>query len=108
MIPLSIGKLRGLQQCATRRGALAILALDHRSNLRRSMRPDDPASVSSADLSAFKREVVRGLAPAASAILLDPQVGAAQMIVAGVLPGQVGLVVAVEESGYGGSATARG
>ena len=107
MTPLSIGKLRGLQQCATRRGALAILALDHRSNLRRSMRPDDPTSVSSADLSAFKREVVNGLAPAASAILLDPQVGAAQMIAAGVLPGQVGLVVAVEESGYSGPATAR-
>jgi tagatose-1,6-bisphosphate aldolase len=107
MTPLSIGKLRGLQQCATRRGALAILALDHRSNLRRSMRPDDPASVSSAELSAFKREVVKGLAPTASAILLDPQVGAAQMIAAGVLPGQVGLVVAVEESGYSGPATAR-
>lgn len=107
MTPLSIGKLRGLQQCATRRGALAILALDHRSNLRRSMRPDDPASVSSADLSAFKQEVVKGLAPAASAILLDPQVGAAQMIAAGVLPGQVGLVVAVEESGYSGPTTAR-
>jgi tagatose-1,6-bisphosphate aldolase len=86
---------------------LAILALDHRSNLRRAMRPDQPEAVTSADLTAFKQQVVKALAPAASAILLDPQVGAAQAIAAGVLPGQIGLVVAVEESGYAGPPTAR-
>lgn len=107
MITLSIGKLRGLQQCSTRRGALSTLALDHRGNLRRAMRPDAPEAVSSNELVAFKQQVIKSLAPAASAILLDPQVGAAQAIAGGALPGQVGLVVAVEESGYSGSATAR-
>jgi tagatose-1,6-bisphosphate aldolase len=107
MKSLSIGKLRSLQQCSTERGAIAILALDHRGNLRKAMRPDNPDAVSAADLSAFKEETIMALAPAASAVLLDPQVGAAQCIAAGALPGQVGLVVAVEETGYGGDPTAR-
>lgn len=107
MKTLSIGKLRSLQQCSTERGALAILALDHRGNLRQAMRPDNPKAVTDADLSAFKQQAIMALAPAASAVLLDPQVGAAQCIVAGVLPGQIGLVVAVEESGYSGDPTAR-
>ena len=37
MLELSIGKLRGLQQCATAQGALAVLALDHRQGLRKAM-----------------------------------------------------------------------
>jgi len=104
---LTIGKLRSLQQCATPRGALAILAFDHRGNLRRSMRPEDPDSVNPADLSAFKEQAIRTLGPAASAVLLDPEVGAAQCIAARALPGHVGLVVSVEASGYLGDAKAR-
>jgi tagatose-1,6-bisphosphate aldolase len=107
MTPLSIGKLRNLQQCSTPRGALAVLALDHRNNLRNSLRPEAPDSVTSAELTAFKVEVVGALAPAASAVLLDPQVGGAQCIAAGALPGQVGLVIAVEQSGYVGDPGAR-
>jgi tagatose-1,6-bisphosphate aldolase len=107
MKPLSIGKLRNLQQCATQRGALSILALDHRGNLRQAMRPDNPDSVPWSELAAFKQQVVTVLAPTASAVLLDPQVGAAHCIAAGALPGHVGLVTAVEESGYTGDPTAR-
>ena len=104
---LTIGKLRGLQQCATLRGALAILALDHRGNLRRAMSPEDPDSVDPRVMSAFKRQVIAALSPGASAVLLDPQVGAAQCITSGVLPGHVGLLVSVEASGYTGDPVAR-
>ncbi len=76
MPELSIGKWRGLQQCATAQGALAVLALDHRQGLRKTMRPSAPDSVTPAELAAFKQEVVGALAPAASAVLLDPEVGA--------------------------------
>jgi tagatose-1,6-bisphosphate aldolase len=107
MTSLSIGKLRSLQQCATPRGAIAVLALDHRNNLRQSLRPDAPDTVTAAELTAFKQDVVGALAPAASAVLLDPEVGAAQCIAAGVLPGHIGLVVSVEQSGYRGDSTAR-
>ncbi len=107
MPSLSIGKLRGLQQCATDRGALAVFALDHRNNLRRVLRPDAPDTVTPAEMSAFKQQVVAALAPATSAVLLDPEVGAAQCLAAGVLPGKVGLVVAVEATGYTGEPAAR-
>ncbi len=106
-LPITLGKIRHLQQCSTQRGALAVLALDHRSNLRQLLRPENPPSVSSQEIVAFKRSIVRSLAPAASAVLLDPQFSAAQCIAAGDLPGQTGLVIAVESSGYSGDTTAR-
>lgn len=108
MKTLTIGKLRGLQQCSTPNGALAVLALDHRNNLRRALNPDAPDSVRDEDMTAFKRKLIGALAPAASAVLLDPEVGAAQCIASGALPGPSGLVVAVEASGYTGDASARG
>lgn len=104
---LSIGKYRGLQQCATQRGAIAVLALDHRNNLRQALNPQAPDSVPDADLTAFKVQVIGGLAPAATAVLLDPSYGAAQCIAAGAIPGGCGLLTAVEETGYTGDPTAR-
>ena len=101
------GKCRGLQQLSTPRGSLSVLALDQRNNLRQALNPSNPAAVTDAALSAFKIEVVAAVAPAASATLLDPEVGAAQCIAAGALPGQRGLMVALEATGYTGGPTAR-
>lgn len=55
----------------------------------------------------FKRAVVRGLAPAATGVLLDPEIGVAQCIVDGSLPARSGLLVAVEATGYEGPSNAR-
>ena len=55
----------------------------------------------------FKRVVVRALAPSATGVLLDPEIGVAQCIVDGSLPARSGLVVAVEATGYTGPSTAR-
>lgn len=104
---LTIGKWRGLQQCATGRGALAVLALDHRNNLRQALGPDDPGAVPDEALSQFKRATVAEVGTAATAVLLDPQYGAAQCIASGSLPGRTGLLVAVEASGYSGAAADR-
>jgi tagatose-1,6-bisphosphate aldolase len=101
------GTLRGLRQCASARGTFTVLALDHRQNLRRELRPDDPDSVSYDEMVAFKRAVVRALAPAATGTLLDPEIGAAQCIADGSMPASSGLLVAVEATGYEGPATAR-
>lgn len=103
MTPISIGKFRGLQQCSTRRGTFTCLALDHRQNLRKA----NPAFVSDEELSRFKLDVTSALAPRATAVLLDPEVSAAQAVAARALPGRIGLVVAVESTGYTGGATAR-
>ena len=47
------------------------------------------------------------LAPHASAVLIDPEYGAAEAIAAGVLPGDTGLLVSLEKSGYTGDIHAR-
>ncbi len=104
---LSIGKYRSLQQCSSPDCTFTCLALDHRQNLRRAINPPDPDSVSDLELTHFKLDVTSALAGAATAVLLDPQFSAAQAISAGVLPGRIPLVVAVESTGYNGEPTAR-
>src|SRR5512146_1652655 len=99
----SIGKLRGLQQISSNRGTFTALALDHRQNLRKA----NPAFVNDEELSRFKVDVTSVLAKQATAVLLDPEVSAAQAIAQRAIPQNVGLVVAVESTGYTGNATAR-
>ncbi len=103
MKPLSIGKLRGLQQISSKRGTFTALALDHRQNLRKA----NPLFNDNSELSRFKLDVTSALASEATAVLLDPEVSAAQAISQHVIPNHVGLVVAVESTGYIGDATAR-
>ena len=103
MKPLTIGKLRGLQQISSSRGTFTALALDHRQNLRRA----NPVFVSDEQLSRFKLDVTSALASSATAVLLDPEVSAAQAVAADAIPNHVGLVVALESTGYTGDATAR-
>ncbi len=107
MKTLSIGKYRRLQQCSTSRQIISVLALDHRQNLRHSLRPTAPETVTAEELSSFKIEIVRSIAPVSSAVLLDPQFGAAQCISAGVFPSHVGMLASVEASGYSGEPTSR-
>jgi tagatose 1,6-diphosphate aldolase len=107
MPAISIGKLRGLQHCATPRGGFAVMALDHRNNLRHAFRPDSPEPASDTEITLFKGEVVEALAPVASAVLLDPELSAAQCIASQRLSGRTGLIVALEATGYVGDPQAR-
>ena len=100
---LTIGKLRGLQQCTSPRNTFTCLALDHRQNLRKA----NSKFIDDNELSRFKLDVTGALADHSTAVLLDPEVSAAQAIAANDIPNHVGLVVAVESTGYGGSPTAR-
>lgn len=102
-----VGTLRGLDACASPRGTFTVLALDHRQNLRRELRADDPESVTHDEMVAFKRTVVRALGETATGVLLDPEMGAAQAIFDRSLPPATGLIVALEATGYLGLATAR-
>lgn len=86
MKTISIGKLRGLQQCTSPRRTFTCLALDHRQNLRRALRPSASASVHDEDLTRFKIEVAAAMTDLSTAVLLDPEFSAAQAIAAGLLP----------------------
>lgn len=106
-LSVGVGKWRGLHRCASRGGTLAILALDHRQNLRKVLKPDAPDQVSAEELSSFKSRVVSALAPETTAVLLDPEYGAAQCATSGALPATTGLVVALEATGFEGTTVAR-
>ncbi len=105
--PITLGKLRGLQQCTNPNGLIVMLALDHRQNLRKTFNPAHPEMVGDQELVNFKATLIKHLAPCASAILLDPLYSAAQSIAQSNLPGSVGLVIALEETGYSGDSNAR-
>jgi tagatose-1,6-bisphosphate aldolase len=106
-MPYRPGTRRGLEACASARGTFAVLALDHRQNLRRELHPEAPARATYAEMVDFKRAVVRALAGTATGTLLDPEIGAAQCIADGSLPANAGLIVAIEATGHLGPASAR-
>lgn len=107
MKTLSTGKFLGLQRIATRNGGISVLALDHRNNLKTAINPDHPDEVSKIEISRFKVAVTKTLSPYASAILLDPEVGAFQTIAEQSIHKSSGLIIALEESGYSGDHQAR-
>ena len=104
---ISIGKYRGLQQCATDRGAISVLALDHRTNLRNSLNPTNPKSVTDDQMMDFKCDVISSVGNACSAVLLDPEYGLANGISCGALPGHTGLLATLDATGYTGDSRAR-
>lgn len=104
---LLLGTRRGLDATSSARGTFAVLALDHRQNLRKELHPEDPAATTADEMIDFKRTVVRSLAAIATGTLLDPEIGAAQCIADGSLPGSAGLIVALEATGFEGEGGAR-
>jgi tagatose-1,6-bisphosphate aldolase len=107
MKTLSIGKIYGLQQLSTPHRAFSICALDHRNNLRHLLYPTKPEQAPITELVKFKMELIQALAPAASAVLLDPEWSAGQCIATNTLPRETGMIVAVEATGYLGHMNTR-
>ncbi len=100
-MPMTIGKWRRLQQTAGPTGVFSIVAIDHRGPLRRALEKESPQGKTNEALTALKRDIVRQLAPVASAILLDPETAAGQCVADGSMPGQTGLIVALDTGSTG-------
>jgi tagatose 1,6-diphosphate aldolase len=101
MFKIDIGKIRGLQEIATPGGVFIMCAMDHRGSLKAMIekeQSDDEADYQ--ELVDYKLELCESLAPYSSAVLLDPNYGAAQCISRGALPGGTGLLVSIEATGY--------
>jgi tagatose-1,6-bisphosphate aldolase len=101
-MPYRLGTQRGLAACASASGKFAILALDHRQNLRKELRPDDPDGVTFDEMVELKQAVVRHLSAHATGTLLDPEIGVGQAIASGSLSAGTGLIVAIEATGFEG------
>ena len=77
-----------------------VLAIDHRDSLRAVLAPNDPDSVSSADITSLKRELVSTLAGGATGVMLEPEYSIPELL-DGTLPAGVGFTAALEAQGYG-------
>ena len=100
MNTLSIGKIRGLQQISNDNGILTMCAMDHRGSLQSKMEKEQQRKIGYQEMVEFKLELCDALSPCASAVLLDPDYGAAQCIAGNVLPKSTGLLVSIEATGY--------
>lgn len=103
----SLGKFRALQQCSQPAGAFAILAADHRGNLRDALQQYSSEPITDAVLTDFKSTIIKSLSETGSAVLLDPEYSIAQLIASNIVSGQRGLLVGIEKTGYSGDPNAR-
>jgi tagatose 1,6-diphosphate aldolase len=99
---MTLGTWRRLQRIASPCGMFAILALDHRGPLRRQLAGSAAtATLPLGALAELKTDIARVLAPATSAVLLDPETGLGACVASGALSGHVGLVVALDTGSTG-------
>ena len=77
------GKQKGLKAVSDSRGVIAAAAMDQRGSLRSAIAKDkgiDKKDVTAQMMEEFKTAVVRVLTPHASAILLDPEARAGDIL----------------------------
>jgi tagatose-1,6-bisphosphate aldolase len=98
---MTIGKWRRLQQTAGPNGTFYIAAIDHRGPLHRALQTESPKVNTNEALTSLKRDIVRHLAPATSAVLLDPETSAAQCVADGSMPANTGLIIALDTGSTG-------
>lgn len=89
-----------ISDLADDRGHFSILAIDHRDSLRQFLRPDDPDSLTSEEITALKIEIVDRVADLATGVMLEPEYSIPQVLDAGVMPQGVGFLAALESQGY--------
>jgi len=95
---INTADIRAFQQLTNSDGRLAIVANDQRQSLVNA-RERAGLSVTIDDMRALKRDIVAALAPAASGVLLDPEISLPNLVDEGVVPRATGLLVAIEHSG---------
>ncbi len=102
---LTPGKLRGLQRIGNPTGTLTMLALDQNNSVvdmagNALKRAGEDRAPTYEEVVEVKLALTRGLATAASAVLLDPYYGAWSAVASGAVPPQTGLLVRLERTRY--------
>jgi tagatose 1,6-diphosphate aldolase len=95
----AVGRRRRLLRLGGSRGVIAGVAIDHRDSLRVVLERRGITGTSAADLRALKLGLTRVLAPAATAIMLDAELGGLALE-SGVVPASVALIMPLEAQGY--------
>jgi tagatose-1,6-bisphosphate aldolase len=97
--PTDIGRRRRLLRLAGPDGIIAGLAIDHRDSLRVVLERQGLTGLTTADLRELKLALTRALAPAATALMLDAELGRLAFET-GAVPASIGLIMPLEAQGY--------
>lgn len=102
------GKLEGLLHISSPRGFFCMVATDQRGSLRRMLNPRNPASVSDEQIKRTKLSLIKNLAGKrsdgkATGVLVDPEYSFERSFLGACdIRADVGLLMGVESTGYGG------
>ena len=102
------GKFEGLMHIANSQGQFTIVATDQRGSLKRMINPQDPGSVTPEQMKKAKMALIKNLvgkkSPGrASGVLVDPDYSyEREFLKACDIRADVGVLMSVEASGYGG------
>ena len=94
---LTLGRVRGLQECADESGRFSMVAIDQRLNMARLVDAGAPERVPFTALRDVKVDLCRVFTRRASAVLVDVEYGLGDVVRSGAFSGHCGLLVAVEE-----------
>ena len=102
---LTPGKLRGLQRISNPKGTLTMLALDQNNSVvdmagKALRRAGEDRAPTYEEVVEAKLDLMRGLATAASGVLVDPYYGAWSAVASGSIPPHVGLLLRLERTKY--------
>ena len=96
---VAAGRWRRLRRLAGPDGVIAGIALDHRDSLRTLLEREGLGERTAAEIADLKAILVRALAPSATALMLDAELGRTALEDGGVPP-TVGLIMPLEAQGY--------
>jgi len=97
--PALVGRRRRLLRLGGPTGIVAGIAIDHRDSLRVTLERRGLGSLPPDDLRQLKLRLAAALAPAATAVMLDAELGGLALE-QGVVPASVGLIMPLEAQGY--------
>ncbi len=97
--PADLGKLRRLQRISDADGFVRVAAIDHPENYL-ALFDADLSQVSDAEVVRSKLELIEAMAPAATAVLLDPVWSFGHAVLAASVPPGVGLISGLELLAY--------
>ena len=95
----AVGRRRRLFRLGGPGGIVAGIAIDHRDSLRAALERRGLTELTTDDLRRLKVGLARALAPAATAIMLDAELGAPALEL-GAVPPAVALIMPLEAQGY--------
>jgi tagatose-1,6-bisphosphate aldolase len=97
--PAATDRRRHLHRLAGPGGVIAGLAIDHRDSLGIELARRGLGELTGDDVRALKLRLVRAIAPAATALMLDEEYGG-MTLDAGAVPPSTGLIMPLEAQGY--------